>query len=129
MNSVLVQQAWIYWSQVPLCPECDIPDIPSPGVPAPLHPLPIPPACCSLIKTLPNEFVSPKYFKECNINSWREKSMLEFGYFSFGLICSLFQILPGELWMYRVYKIGQFVYEKVNLHFSYIVTSKVLGME
>ena len=70
-----------------------------------------------------------KYFKECNINSWREKSMLEFGYFSFGLICSLFQTLPGELWMYSVYKIGKFVYEKVNLHFSYIFTSKVLGME
>lgn len=87
-----------------LSPNCA--HIPSPGVPAPQHPFPIPPACCSLIKILPNEFVSPKYFKECNINSWREKSMLEFGYFSFGLICSLFQTLPGELWMYRVYKIG-----------------------
>ena len=90
-----------------LSPNCaHIPHIPSPGVPAPQHPFPIPPACCSLIKILPNEFVSPTYFKEYSINSWREKSMLEFGYFSFGLICSLFQTLPGELWMYRVYKIG-----------------------
>lgn len=53
-------------------------------------------------KIFPNEFVSPKCFIECNIKSWREKSMLEFGELFICINIFFVQILSGELWIYRI---------------------------
>lgn len=62
----------------------------------------IPPACCSyFLHVSPNEFVSPKCFKEYTIKSWGERCMLESGCLFIQIHFFFVQTLSGELWMYR----------------------------
>lgn len=91
VRSPPVPELWFCWST------------PQVG-PGPQHPFSYTSSILLLLPSRfsPHEFVSPKCFTECNIKSWREKSMLEFGELFICINTFFVQILSGELWIYRI---------------------------
>lgn len=79
-------------------PVLEFPDSPSRGVLGPPQSCSFPSSLLLIsLKILLSEYVSPKCFIECNIKSWREQSMLEFGYLFIWINLFSVQRLSGEL--------------------------------